>query len=118
MDIRDMSVNCEVKNMIKSVRAWKMKIKKVGNISPPKTYSNGRYGGLKKFSKLTIKRLNGIAILTRSLGCIWSYGKCYRNPPVAPPFRNSLRKILRGLSLKKNRIGTIQGQLSYLNGQN
>ena len=64
-------------------RAWKMSYKSVGSLSPP----IGKYGGLRKFSNLTINRLNGRAILTRSLGCIWSYGKCYRNPPLAPPYK-------------------------------
>ena len=75
---------------------WRMAVKKVGSLSPPR----GRYGGLRKFSNLTINRLNGIAILTRSLGCIWSYGKCYRNPPLAPPYK-SVNKFFNKLKDNK-----------------
>ena len=100
--------------MNKNKRAWSMKIKKCGSASPPK---KGYYGGLVKLGSTPFKRLNGRVALLTSISCVWSYAKCYRNPPVAPPYRNSLKKILRGLSLKKNRIGTLQGELSYWKGQ-
>ena len=91
-----------------------MKIKKCGSISPPR---KGYYGGLVKLGSTPFKRVTGRVVLLTSMGCVWSYAKCYRNPPKAPPYRNSLKKILRGLSLKKNRIGTLQGELSYWKGQ-
>ena len=70
--------------MLKNRRSkWKMAVKKVGALSPP-----------------TINRLNGKAILTRSLGCIWSYGKCYRNPPIAPPYK-SVNKFFNKLKDNK-----------------
>ena len=97
-----MSVNCEVKNMNKSVRSWKMKIRKVGNISPPEGYSNGRYGGLKKFANLTISRLNGKAILIRSLGSVGRMKGNWCNYPTGSPYQT---------------LGTLQSQLSFWKGQ-
>ena len=75
-----------------------MKIKKCGSASPPK---KGYYGGLVKLGSTPFKRLNGRVALLTSISCVWSYAKCYRNPPVAPPYR----------------IGTLQGELSYWKGQ-
>ena len=78
--------------MIDRKNKWRMAVKKVGSLSPPR----GKYGGLIKFSKLTINRLNGKAIFTRSLGSIGiKKPSSWRNPPNAPPHRNSLRKILK-----------------------
>ena len=104
-------------------KSWKMKIKRVGTNSPPfsSAYNTakGCYGGVKKMGVYPIKRLTGVAVFLTSLG---SLGLCtksssWTNPPIAPPFRNSLKKILRGHSLKNNRIGTLQGELSYWKGQ-
>lgn len=71
----------------------------------------GSYGGLKKFGLFPMRRLNGRVALLASLGCKWSYSKCYRNPPFAPPFRNSLRKILRNFSKRKERTRKFYGYL-------
>lgn len=80
------------------LRAWKMSYKSVGSLSPP---SNGRYGGLRKFSKLTINRLNGKAIFTRSLGSIGiKKPSSWRNPPNAPPYQ-TIGKLFN--KLKENK---------------
>ena len=68
--------------MNKKRKSWSMKIKRVGFVSPP---NKGNYGGLVKLGSTPYKRLNGRVALLTSYGCVWSYAKCYRNPPVAPP---------------------------------
>lgn len=78
---------------------WRMAVRKVGSLSPP----NGRYSGLRKFSKLTINRLNGSAIFTRSMGSIGiKKPSSWRNPSNAPPYQT---------------IGTLQSQLTFWKGQ-
>lgn len=93
-----------------------MKIKRVGFASPPRKV---RFGSLAILVKLPYKRLAGSVVFLASLGSIGLCTKAsnWTNPPIAPPYRNSLKKILRGLSLKRNRIGTLQGELSYWKGQ-
>lgn len=80
-----------------------MKIKKCGSISPPRIVipSKGRYGGLKKFAAMTINRLNGVAIFTRSLGSVGRLKGNWCNYPTGSP----------------NRLGTIQEALEYWKGQ-
>lgn len=76
-----------------------MKIKKVGFQSPPK----GSYGGLKKFSDMTVNRLNGVAVFTRSLGCVGRLKGNWCNYPTGSP--------------TSNRQGTLQENLQYWKGQ-
>ena len=87
-------------------KAWSMRIKKVGAVSPPKVTFCGdkrrSYGGLKKFGVLTIKNINGIAVRLTSLGSLGLglWPSSWANPPVAPP-----------------RLGTLQEALEYWKGQ-
>lgn len=64
----------------------------------------GRYGGLSRFRKAPIKRLNGKSILRLSLGMqTGTTASSWTHPPIAPPFRNSLRKILKNFLKRNNR---------------
>mgnify|MGYP001211017212 CR=1 FL=1 len=70
----------------------------------------GCYGGLSRYSAVPIKGLSGIRSLLMSLGTVWS-GEIlcsWLNTPSAPPFRNSLKKILKNLSNSKHREGAYQ----------
>lgn len=66
------------------------------------SYKKGQYGGLKELGNLLVKRTNGIAIRLQSLGFVGmgTLPSSWVNPPNAP-----------------NRIGTLQGQLSFWKGQ-
>ena len=69
--------------MNKKSRAWSMKIKRVGFVSPP---TKGRFGGLKRFGYTSIKRLNGKSVLFLSLGMhTGTTASSWTNPPIAPP---------------------------------
>ena len=65
----------------------------------------GSYGGLSRYGTTPINRLSGVRILLMCLGSIGLclYPSSWTNPPMAPPFRNSLRKILRNFSKRKHR---------------
>jgi len=100
-----------------SGRTHLMKHRSIGRTSPPK---KGSYGGLSKFGRLNVNRLNGINVFLTSLGSIGLGLKpsSWTNPSNAPnrqgtlqenidfwkgqkvhiPFRNSLKKILSNLS--------------------
>lgn len=82
-------------------------------------FNEGKYGSTKKLGRLPVRYLLGRVVFLKSLG---SLGLCtkassWTNPPIAPPFRKSLYKVLRLALLKTNRIGTLQGELSYWKGQ-
>ena len=62
-------------------KAWRMSIKRVGALSPPRGY----YGGLVRFAKLTIKRLNGKNIFIRSLGSVGRLKGQWCNFPTGSP---------------------------------
>ena len=80
----------------------------------------GCYGSIKKLSSLPTKRLTGRVVFLRSLGSVGRLKGNWCNYPTGSPkipFRKSLYKILRVLIIGKNRIGTLQGQLSFWKGQ-
>jgi hypothetical protein len=107
----------------KSNRCWKMAIKKVGALSPPhvkemKSFQSGKYGCLSKHARVGLRRLNGRAIIRLSLGMhTGTTASSWTHPPLAPPFRKSLKKILKMFSHLRNPIGTLQGQLNFWKGQ-
>ena len=85
-------------------------------------FALGRYSSTRKLGSLPTKRLTGRVIFLTSLGSVGSTkGKHWCNYPTGSPeipFRKSLYKILRVfLVIGKNRIGTLQGQLSFWKGQ-
>lgn len=81
---------------------FRKSLRKILRNFPMRNEQKGQYGGLKKLGKLLVKRTNGIAIRLQSLGSIGlgTSASSWTNPPNAP-----------------NRIGTLQGQLSFWKGQ-